>query len=78
MEKVNNDYLNLREKQTSKEVLKICYEERGINPDDMKDLEKKLSVMSSIVHIHNFPYAERKPALWELEQQYLKERGFNL
>jgi len=55
------------------ESLRRFYLEKNI---DENDLQAKMRAMSEIVIIPNYPYQERKPALYELESQWFKERGY--
>ena len=54
------------------EVLERFYRIRGIGE---YDLEEKHRTMMRYVAIPDFPYEEREPALYELEMQFLKDKG---
>ena len=57
------------------QLLEEFYNSRIIKEDDLKS---KYRAMNDIVMIPNFPYSERKPALFELEEQFLKERNYKI
>ena len=58
------------------ECLESFYQQIGLSPNNMEDLDQKLHEMSKLVSIPNFPYDRRKPSLSELEVQYLREHGY--
>lgn len=55
---------------TAVQKLKEFYRTRGIEEED---LAGKKQALSSLVIIPNFPYAEKAPCLYELEQQFIEE-----
>jgi hypothetical protein len=54
------------------EELKRFYRDRDIEDDD---LDGKMHAMKANVRIPNFPYDRRQPALYEYEQEFLREKG---
>ena len=51
--------------------LRAFYRVRGIKEEDNKG---KLEALSAMVIIPLFPYGQKQPSLYELEQQFLKDR----
>ncbi len=56
------------------DLLKEFYTTLGIGESD---LQEKWRAMNDYVRIPNFS-DERKPALYELEQQYLRDKDYNV
>ena len=57
------------------QILEEFYSSRRIKNED---IQSKYRAMKEIVMIPDFPYTERKPALFELEEQFLKERNYKI
>ncbi len=51
--------------------LREFYRIRGIKDNDNQG---KLETLKAMVMIPDFPYDQRKPGLYELEQQFLKDK----
>lgn len=75
---LNKEYNSSRAAIRPDEVLKRFWIDQGVKPGDCEDLEEKMRILSSMVNILDFPYEERKPALFELEKQYLIDKGYNI
>jgi hypothetical protein len=53
------------------------YGEMDMRTGDTEDLEIKKRTLKGLVWIPNYP-AGKEPALWELEQQFLRDNGYNI
>lgn len=61
--------------EQAKEFLQKFYRVRGIEDNNIRE---KFREMNEHVRIPNFDYSKKTPALYEIEQQYLKDSGFNV
>ncbi|MCX6814476.1 MAG: hypothetical protein NTY20_02405 [Candidatus Aenigmarchaeota archaeon] len=63
------------QRKPANEFLAEFYKEMGIRPGDMEDLPGKQHALDGKVVVPYYP-AGKKPALWQLELQLLRENGY--
>lgn len=68
------DEISITENPGNRELSEF-YRIRGIKKED---LEEKYRALRALVMIPNFPYNERDPTLYELEEQFKIEKSHHL
>ena len=63
--------MEMSEAQFGADKLKEFYKIRGISEQDHQEKKRALECL---VRIPGFPYSKRQPGLFELEQQFMRDR----
>ena len=65
----------MSEDQFGADKLREFYRIRGIGEQDNEENNsEKLRALKCLVRIPGFPYSQREPGLFELEQQFIRDR----